>query len=172
VEYSSHEVVTSLNEFDDAQVRLVVFSLDGQRYALHLSAVEKVVRTVLVTPLPGAPLIVLGVINAHGQIIPVIDVRRRFGLSSRETTLSDSLILAHTPGRIVALGVDSMEGLLESSQRDIAPTAAILPNVPYLNGVVKLDDGLVLIHDLASFLSLDEEQVLDVALSMPPPRPA
>src|SRR6266702_6864069 len=108
---------SSINEFCGARVRLVVFSLDGQRYALHLSAVERVVRTVLVTPLPGAPLIVLGVINAHGRIIPVIDVRRRFGLSSRETTLSDSLILAHTPRRMVALGADSTEGLLESAPR-------------------------------------------------------
>ena len=161
-----------INEFRDACVRLVVFSLDGQRHALHLSAVESVVRTVEVTPLPGAPLIVLGVINAHGRIIPVIDVRRLFRLSSRGTTLSDSLILAHTPRRMVALEADSMEGLVEILPRDIAATTTFLPNVRYLNGVVKLDDGLVLIHDLASFLSLDEEEALDAAMSAPPPRPA
>jgi len=172
VGYSSREDVTSLSEYYDVPTRLVVFTLDGQRYALYLSSVERVVRTVLMTTLPGTPPIVLGVINEHGRIVPVIDVRKRFGLSSRETTLSDSLILAHTPRRIVALLADSVNGLLGVSQQNIETTTAILPNVPYLNGVMKLDDGLVLIHDLASFLSLDEEQVLDAAMSVPPSRPA
>jgi purine-binding chemotaxis protein CheW len=164
--------VTPLNELHDARVRLVVFNLGGQRYALHLFAVERVVRTVLVTPLPGAPLIVLGILNMHGRIIPVIDLRKRFGLSFRETALSDSLILAHTPRRMVALVADSVDGLLESSPRNIAAATEILTNVPYLNGVAKLEDGLVLIHDLASFLSLDEEQALDAAMSTPSLRSA
>lgn len=171
MEYSAREDVTSLGEYFDMRVRLIVFNLDAQRYALHLAAVERLARAVLVTPLPGAPPIVAGVINARGHIVPVVDIRTRFGLASRPETLSDSLILARTHTRMVALAADSVEGLLEIPERTIAGTEAILPNVPYLNGVVKLEDGLVLIHDLASFLSLDEEQALDTAMSVLP-RPA
>ncbi|MBF8302857.1 MAG: cheW40H-4 [Candidatus Dadabacteria bacterium] len=66
--------------------QLVVLTLDEQRYALHLSAVERIVRVVEVTPLPKAPEIVLGVVNVQGQIIPVINIRKRFstGLKSHE----------------------------------------------------------------------------------------
>ncbi len=58
----------------------IVFTLDEQRYALHLSAVERVICVVEITPLPKAPEIVLGIINVGGQIIPVIDMRKRFRL--------------------------------------------------------------------------------------------
>jgi len=163
----SREAVTPLNELFAAPLSLIVFNLGEQRYALHLSAVERVVRIVSVTPLPGAPLIVHGVLNTHGRIIPVIDLRKRFGLPVRETALSDSLILAHTPRRMVALMADSVDGLLESSRRSVAEATEILANVPYLNGVAKLEDGLVLIHDLASLLSLDEEEALDAAIRTP-----
>jgi purine-binding chemotaxis protein CheW len=64
--------------------QLVVFALDEQRYALRLTAVERIVRAVEVTPLPKAPQIVLGVIDAQGRIIPVVDVRQRFRLTERE----------------------------------------------------------------------------------------
>ena len=62
---------------------IVVFALDEQRYALHLLAVERVVRAVEVTALPEAPEIVLGVVNVKGRIVPVINVRRRFRLPER-----------------------------------------------------------------------------------------
>ena len=74
--------------------QLVVFTMDEQRYALQLAAVERVVRMVEVTPLPQAPQIVLGVINAQGRIIPVVDIRRRFRLPARDIRLSDHLLIA------------------------------------------------------------------------------
>jgi len=78
---------------------IIIFSLDEPRYALPLSLVERVVRIVEITPLPKAPDIVMGVINMHGQILPVINVRRRFNLPEREIRLEDQLImLVHPEG--------------------------------------------------------------------------
>ena len=74
--------------------QLVVFNMDEQRYALQLATVERVVRMVEVTLLPQAPKIVLGVINAQGRIIPVVDIRRRFRLPARDIHLSDHLLIA------------------------------------------------------------------------------
>lgn len=145
--------------------RIVVFALDEPRYALLLSAVERVVRAVEITPLPKAPEIVLGIINVQGRIIPVIDVRQRFRLPTREMKLDDRFIIARTSRRHVALVVDSVTGFRELTEREIVNTEQALPFADYVKGVAKLEDNLVLIHDLDQFLSLDEEKVIDAALS-------
>jgi purine-binding chemotaxis protein CheW len=142
----------------------VVFVLDGQRYALYLSAVERIIRAVEVTPLPKAPEIVLGIINMQGRIIPVVNIRRRFRLPEREMDLSDQLIIANTTKRSVALVVDEARGIIEQAQEEVVPGEVVLPGVKYVEGVVKLEDGMILIHDLDRFLSLEEERFLDRAL--------
>jgi hypothetical protein len=81
------------------QRSIVVFNLDEQQYALHLAAVERIVRVAEITPVPKAPAIVLGVINVQGQVIPVINIRKRFRLPDREMSLSDHLIIARTAKR-------------------------------------------------------------------------
>ena len=145
-------------------VRLVVFRLDEQRYALPLAAVERIVRAVEVTFLPKAPSIVLGVIDMEGQALPVLNVRRRFGLPEREMRPDDHFLIARTVSRVVALMVDEALGLVERSQTAIIAADQIVPGLEQFQGVVKLDDGLVLIHDLEKFLHLDEASTLDAAM--------
>lgn len=155
------EAATTLGEPN----QLAVFVLGDRRYALHLSAVERVVRMVDITPLPEAPSIVLGVVNVRGQVIPVVNVRRRFRLPEREIALTDQLVVARTARRLVALVADAVTDVIACPERDLIAAAHILPEVGYVQGVVKLKDGLVLIHDLDRFLSLEEERVLDQAMS-------
>ena len=145
--------------------QLVVFTLDEQRYALHLASVERVARRVELTPLPKAPAIVLGVINVQGRIIPVVNLRKRFGLVERGIRLSEHIILAHTLKRAVALVVDAVHGIIERSQQEVIAAEEILPGLDYLEGVTKLEGGLILIHDLGTFLSFEEEKELDAALN-------
>jgi purine-binding chemotaxis protein CheW len=142
----------------------VVFILDAQRYALHLSTVDRVVRSVHITPLSKAPDIVLGIVNLQGRVIPVINLRRRFRLPERGIALSDQLIVAHTSRRPVALVADAVTEVVECSEQSLIAAQSILPAVDYLEGVVKLRDGLILVHDLDTFLSLEEEDSLDRAL--------
>jgi purine-binding chemotaxis protein CheW len=145
---------------------LVVFTLAQQRYALPLSAVDRVVRMVAITPLPHAPDIVLGVVNFQGKIIPVINVRRRFGLPEQEIALSDQLVMAHTARRAVALLVDAVQDVCACAAQNQIEAKHILPGLEYVTGAVKLTDGLILIHDLDTFLSLEEEDTLDRALEI------
>jgi purine-binding chemotaxis protein CheW len=145
-------------------VLLLVFNLDENRYALHLSAVQTVVRAVEFTPLPKAPDTITGIINMHGNVIPLVNVRRRFRLPERDIHPSNQLIVALTAKRTVALVADNVEGVIEYADEKIAAPEAILPNMEYIKGVAKLSDGMVIIHDLDRFLSLDEEKVLDDAL--------
>ena len=146
---------------------LVTFELDGQRYALHLSAVQIVVRAVEITPLPQAPDCVAGIINFQGQVVPVFNLRRRFRLPERELQLEDHIILARTARRLVALVVDTVGGVLECADGGTVPAETVVPGTEYVEGVVKRTDGLILIHDLNSFLSLHEEQTLEGALAGP-----
>jgi purine-binding chemotaxis protein CheW len=146
-------------------LRLVPFFLDDHCYALPLDVVERVIPAVEITPLPKAPEIVLGLINIRGKIIPVLNIRRRFRLPDRETELTDHFILADSSKRLVALPADSVSGVIQISDAVMTEPMDILPKLEYVAGVVKLKDGLLLIHDLERFLSLEEETTLDEALN-------
>lgn len=145
--------------------QLVAFSIDEQCYALHLSCVDRIVRAVEITALPKAPPIVLGVINVQGEIVPVVNIRKRFHLPEREIGLTDHFIICHTAKRRVALVADSATKVVEYSPEAIIAAEKILPGMEYIEGVAKLPDGLILIHDLERFLSLEEENAIQEALS-------
>ena len=144
--------------------QLVVFRLDERRYALPLAVVERVVRAVDVTPLPKAPPIVLGAINVQGRVLPVLNVRQRFLVPDRDVGPADWFLLAHTARHTVVLVVDESEGVVERPQAEIVGSTQIVPGLEQFPGVLRLDDGLVLIHDLERFLSLDEARALDEAM--------
>ena len=144
--------------------KLVTFSLDDRAFALYVSAVQRVIRVVEVTTLPKAPEIVVGIINMQGQVIPVFDIRMRFQLPAREMQLGDQLIMASTTKRTVALLVDSVGDVIEIPEEKIIAAEQILSELEYVEGVVKTDGGMVLIHDLEKFLSRHEEKALDEAL--------
>lgn len=143
---------------------LVVFRLDQLRIALPLAAVERIVRAVAVTALPGAPAIVLGVIDVEGHVLPVLNLRRRFLVPEREVSPADQFLIARTARRAVALVIDEAQGVVERGQSAFIDSDRIVPGLEQFQGVVKLDDGLVLIHDLEKFLSLDEARTLDEAM--------
>jgi purine-binding chemotaxis protein CheW len=145
-------------------IQLVVFRLGEQRYALPLAAVERIVRAVEVTPLPGAPAIVLGAIDVEGRVLPVLNLWRRFLLPEREVRPVDQFLIAWTDRRMVALVMDEAQGVIEREQSAVIGSDRIVPGLEQFQGVVKLDDGLVLIHDLEKFLSLDEVRTLDEAM--------
>lgn len=145
-------------------IQLVVFFLDGRRYALPLASVTRIVYAAEVTPLPNAPAIVLGALDLQGDVIPVLNVRRRFQLPEREIGVNDRFLIALTRRRTVALVVDEAQGVIEHAQSAIVSASLITPGIEQFQGVVKLADGLVLIHDLEKFLSLDEADMLDQAM--------
>jgi purine-binding chemotaxis protein CheW len=144
---------------------VLLFTLEAQRYALPLEDVRELVRAVRLTPLPRAPAVVEGLLDLRGELLPVLDVRRRFRLPARRLSPSDHLIVAQAGARRFALRVDRAEGLLalEPGQFDASPRE--LPGVGYVAGALKLPDGLVLLHDLRTFLSQAEALELEEALA-------
>lgn len=142
-----------------------MFTLDEGRYGLRLSSVEQVIRLVEITRLPKTPHIVMGVINVRGEVIPVIDIRKRFHLSEPELQLKNQMIIARTSTRKVALVVDAVAGVIEMSNLNTICKEKISSGLEYIEGVLKTSEGLVLIHNLDTFLSLEEDQSLERALA-------
>lgn len=142
----------------------VIFHLAGQRYALPLETVERIVRAVEVTPLPNAPEVVLGLIDLEGRVLPVFDLRRRLRLPARAVWPGDQFIIAQTVRRAVVLVVDGVDEVIQHPQAGVVGAAQLTVESQQIQGVVKLGDGLVLIHDLESFLSPAEAQALDEAM--------
>ncbi len=150
----------------------VVFVLDEQLYAVRLAVVQRVVRAVEITRLPDGPPIAIGIINLQGQVVTVIDVRRRFRLPERELRLTDQFLVTRVPrrgtgaaeDRLLALVVDGVTGVVTIAERSVIESEMILPGLGYLEGIAKTERGIVLIHDLGTFLSLEEETSLASSL--------
>lgn len=146
-------------------IQMLVFRLDEQRYAIALETVRRIIHAVEITPLPKAPDIVLGVIDIAGEVLPVLDVRRRFRLPTRKIQTADQFVLAQAAERNVVLSVDEALDVVSRSRAEIVAATQLPPGIDFVQGVVRLDDGLVIIHDLKTFLSLDEARALDRAMN-------
>jgi purine-binding chemotaxis protein CheW len=152
------------NLINIATDQIVVFIIDEQSYALSLNSVIKVIHAVEIRRLPRAPEVISGIINVRGHIIPVVDIRKRLGMLSREIDLNDRLIIADTGKREVAILADSVTGIIDVDPAQLDYSKKTAPFGEHIRGVVKTEDGLILIYDLAGFLSLDDEKNLDLAL--------
>jgi purine-binding chemotaxis protein CheW len=146
----------------------VIFTLDDRRFALPLASVDQIARAVEVMPLPEAPPAVLGLINLQGKILPVVSLRRKFRMPDRPVRVEDHLVIGRTASRSVALLVDTVTDILESEDKRITRQDAIMDDMAQVDGVLRLDDGMVLIHDLQRVLSAEEDSSLDAALNRQP----
>lgn len=144
-------------------MQLVIFTLDTQRFALHLPAVVRVLPAMEITPLPNAPFAVAGLVNLERTLLPVFNTRRRFGFPERDLDPGDRFIVARTRNKTILLVVDDVTGVSDYPE-DRVVLQDTTPGINELvSGVIMLDDGLVYIHDLDSFLSSEEEIHLDEA---------
>ncbi|MGA2383538.1 MAG: chemotaxis protein CheW [Gemmatimonadales bacterium] len=145
---------------------LLVFALGEHRFALAASSVVEVLRVVASAALPGAPAIVEGVINVRGILVPVLDIRVRFGLPPVAVDPDQHLIVARAGARSVALRVDRALDLVTVTEDAVEPAGRVAPGSTLVAGVARLPDGVLVIHDLERFLCLDEGEPLDAALEL------
>jgi purine-binding chemotaxis protein CheW len=148
--------------------RWVVVTLETERVALALRDVERIVRAVQVTPLPDAPDIVLGAIDVAGLVLPVLNLRHRLGLPDRIIAPAQQFVIARAGSRRIVLVVDEVLGIIDRPREAVVPAAQVIGGLGAVHGMLRLEDGLALIHDLQAFLSLDEEATLTRALQEEP----
>jgi purine-binding chemotaxis protein CheW len=142
---------------------VLVFEVGGDVYGLPTADVREIVRAVAVTPLPGAPRVIEGVVDVRGGLMPVLDVRARFGLSPRPLDPSDHFIVASAGARAVILHVDRATHIALVDEASIQSRDPLGPGAAWFAGLAQTGDGLLLIHDVAAFLSASEAEALDAA---------
>lgn len=145
-------------------VSLLVVSVDQLRLGFPLRTVERVVPACEITPLPEVPAMVIGALNLAGRAIAVLDMRPRLRLRSRAIGVNDHFLVVTCAERSVAVLVDDAAGVHEYPRDAIVTSEDLGADMAHIAGLVRLEDGLLLIEDPDRFLDVHESRLLDHAL--------
>ena len=145
-----------------AEQQLVVFSLSGGGYGVDIGTVREIIRMQEITQIPKTPPYVEGVINLRGRVIPVLDLRKRFGLEVTEYTQETRIVVIDIGGTDIGAIVDEVTEVLRVPLGSIElPSDVVLgDDSEYVVGVVKLGERLVILLELARALSEDERAIM------------
>ena len=149
---------------DGAKIQLVVFDLADEVYGVDIARVDEVIRMQEITRIPRAPGFVEGVTNLRGKVIPVVDLRRRFGLAMADIQASSRIVVVYIGAHTIGLIVDGVSEVIRVNSAAIEPPSAVVTGVDsaYLRGIVKVDDRLVILLDLDYVLgSIEKDRLID-----------
>ena len=140
--------------------QLVGFNLEEEKFGVDIMDVQEIIKIPEITKVPKAPQFVEGVINLRGQVLPVIDCRKRFQLESKERVDSNRIIVVNIEGKTMGIIVDSVSEVLRLPDEAIEPPPPIITgaDAEYLDGIGKMEDGKCLINllNLRKFLNVEE----------------
>jgi purine-binding chemotaxis protein CheW len=144
------------------QNQLVVFNIGNESYGVEIDTVESIIKMQEITKLPHAPEFVEGVTNLRGTVVPIIDLRKRFGLESEEPTRETRIMIANMNDTHVGMVVDSVTQVVRISTDAIEPPPqmSITVDSAFIKGIAKLDNMLIILLDLKKVLSIEERQRL------------
>jgi len=147
---------------DGASEQLVVMEIAGESYGVDIGAVNTIIRMQEVTRIPRTPAFVEGVINLRGSIVPVIDLRKRFGLAVAEISKASRIVVVEASGQMIGMIVDAVVETLRLSSSAIEPPSPVVVSVDaqYVRGVGKKDDRLVILLELDRVLTCSEMETL------------
>ena len=145
--------------------QLVVFQLGAELYGVDIARVHEIIRLQTITRVPRAPSFVEGVINLRGKVIPVVDLRRRFGLPLAEHTRATRTVVVEIGDQVVGMIVDSVSEVLRVSTSTIEPPSPVVAGIDseYLHGIAKLPERLVILLDLDRVLAREERRAIELA---------
>ncbi len=148
---------------EDPVIQWVTFRLDGETYGINVMQVQEVLRMTEVAPVPGAPDYVVGIINLRGNVVTVIDTRKRFGLMPKDPDDATRIVIIESDSNIVGILVDSVAEVvnLRGSQIETAPNVGNEESSKYIQGVFSREEDILILVDLNKFLS--DEEWSDVA---------
>ncbi len=147
---------------DDELLQLVTFSIGVEEFGVDILKVQEIIRTMEITKVPRAQDFVEGVINLRGKVIPIIDLRRRFGLDSKGHDKHTRIIVIEINNMIVGFVVDSVSEVLRVPAGTVEPPPPVVAGVEseYISGVGKLQDRLLILLDLDKLLSNEDMEAL------------
>ncbi len=142
--------------------QLVVFDLADEHYGVDIGAVESIIKMQPITGVPHTPVFVEGVTNLRGAVLPVIDLRKRFGLPAREATKDTRIVVVEMNGETVGMVVDAVSEVLSVPDEDVEPPPSLVSTVEsvFIIGIAKSDERLVILVDLSQVLNVEEHASL------------
>ncbi len=141
-------------------IQLVSFIIDDVEYGVDILAVHEILRLPEITRLPNVPKYVRGVVNLRGNVIPVVDIRERFGLSKAKFTDLTRIIVVEIGEKLVGLLVDNVHQVVRIPDKDIDPPSDLIEGVSedFIKGIGKLRERLIVILNLGNILFSEEER--------------
>lgn len=132
--------------------QLVVFELEKQNYAIPILEIQEIIRMVNITPVPKTNAFLEGVVNLRGNIIPVVNLRKRLGMSDQEHSNETRIIVVEFNGENIGVIVDKVLEVGRYNESEIEPPHVAGENVEFLRGVIKKDKNLWLLLNLEKLL--------------------
>lgn len=149
-------------EMKDDILQLVSFNIGEEEFGVDILKVQEIIRLVEITRVPNAPHFVEGVINLRGKVIPVIDLRKRLGLASIESSSESRIVVVELANKIIGFLVDCVNEVLRISSSITEPPPAIIAgiNADYITAIGKLEDRILILLDLERILNTNEKSAL------------
>ncbi len=164
-----HDKCDSTDAMKKTEGKYLTFSLADEEYGIGILKIKEIIGMMAVTSVPQTPAFVKGVVNLRGKVIPVIDLRMKFGMAETAYTERTCIIVVEIEGEdsTVKIGivVDSVSEVLNIKGEEIesAPTFGTKLNTEYIRGMAKLKGGVKILLDINRVLSSEEVTVLENA---------
>lgn len=156
-------IAPAAEDEDGKIVQIVGFWLGDEEYGVDIQKVNEINRIVEITRVPRSPDFVEGVINLRGRVVPVIQLRKRFGLEERAFDKDTRIVVMDILGRTIGVIVDSVTEVLRIPSGCIDPPPSMIAGLEseYVKGIGKLEDRLLMLLDFDKVISSEEVQALN-----------
>lgn len=143
---------------DDSVIQWVTFKLENETYGIAVMQVMEVLRVTDITPVPGSPDYVLGIINLRGNVVTVVDTRKRFGLPPHEVNDASRVVIIESGDLVVGMLVDCVAEVvyLKESEIEVAPNVGNDETSRFIQGVHSKDAQLLILIDVQKMLTTEE----------------
>jgi purine-binding chemotaxis protein CheW len=145
-------------------LQLVSFQLAQEEYGIEITKVQEIILMGEITRVPQTPKYIKGLINLRSTVIPIVDLRERFGLDQQEIGDETRIMVVNVAGKTIGIIVDAVSEVLRVSPDAIAPPPPTVAGLgrEYLTGLAKLDDRLLILLDIDKILVDNTEGTIDV----------
>lgn len=138
-------------------LQLVTFRIGNEEFGIDIKKVQEINRMIEITKIPNTPPYIEGVVNLRGKIVPIVSLRTKLGFPEVERDKATRIMVVEISGNILGFIVDSVSEVLRIQDPKIGPTPAVagMTDAQHIEGVIKLDDRILIILDLITLFSTD-----------------
>jgi purine-binding chemotaxis protein CheW len=156
--------VATATQSGNELIQLVSFTLSSEEYGVDVLSVREIIRMPAITKMPNTPYFVEGIINLRGKVIPVINLRKRFGLQECDNDTCTRIMVMDSSGGLVGLVVDAVSEVIRIHSEEIQPPPPLVSgniSQEFISGVFNHADRLLIVMDIGRMFSPDEQNLLE-----------